>query len=95
LIASAGNVNEVVDGVEPEEPGVQLAGRQSMRSRPAHFQESQYRNSSVEGRKLFDEAPVLGIESVPWIKSIDDEDIAIDQDQSDPLLQIDPFLATF
>ena len=65
-----------------------------MRSSSANFQQRQYGNGGVEGRKLFDEAPVLGIESVSWIKSIDDEDIAIDQDQSGPLSQIGPFLST-
>ena len=78
---------------KPKQPVVQLAGREPVRSTPADFQQSQDGNGGVEGRKLFGKAPVLRVESVPWIKSIDDEDIAIDEDQSGPLSRTDPFPA--
>lgn len=83
-----------INCVKPKEPVVQLADREPVRSTPADFQQSQDGNGGVEERKFFNKASVLRVESVPWIKSIDDEDIAIDEDQSGPLLQIDPFPAT-
>ena len=64
-----------------------------MRSTAADFQKSYYGKGGVEGRKFLNEAPVLRVERIPWIKSIDDEDIAIDEDQSGPLSRTDPFPA--
>ena len=95
FLTEAVHIDDVnrVNRVKPKEPVVQIAGREPVRSSPADFQQTQYGNGGVERRKLFDKAPVLRVKGIPWIKSIDDEDIAIDEDQSGPLSRIDPFPA--
>jgi hypothetical protein len=83
-----------IDGVKLKKPDIKFARREPMRRSPAELEKSQDRNGGLERGESFDEVPVLGMESIRGVKSVDYEDIAIDEDQTGPPLEIDPFLST-
>ena len=74
-----------IDFSKRENPTVELSWSQIEGRYSGQLKQSKQRDTGVDARQSVDEALVVGMEGVAWKEPIDDEYVAIEQDQSGPL----------